>query len=75
MSTVGRKGLWFGRGNTLIEEGGGGMGRGVIDRKLGKGIIFQMEIKKQIWVLESLFVLEHSPSITPMMKMHSQILC
>jgi len=30
------------RGNTLIEEEGGGGGKVLMDRKLGKGITFEM---------------------------------
>jgi len=31
-----------GWGNTFIEEGGGGMGWGLMDGKLGKGIALEM---------------------------------
>jgi len=39
---VGRQqvGGLLGRGNTLIEEGGGKIGWGFMDRKLGKGTTF-----------------------------------
>jgi len=32
----------LGRRHTLREEGGGGSGRGILDRKLGKEITFEM---------------------------------
>jgi len=32
----------LGRGNTIIEEGRGELDRGFMDRKLGKGITFEM---------------------------------
>jgi len=37
-----RKGWVNGWGNTLIEAGGGGGDRGLMDRKLGKGVTFEM---------------------------------
>jgi len=36
------RGGWLRRGNTLIEEGVEGKDRGLIDRKPGKGITFEM---------------------------------
>jgi len=38
----GGKGGWLGRVHTLIEEGGVGGDRGLMNRKWGKGITFEM---------------------------------